>query len=158
MPRAAKKLVAKRSRRVPIRVLESAPEPARPALDETFLEHRPLTSAAVKPKPDTVAKRTPPVFQLPDRPARRGALVWGVGISFMLVLTIWLGVMRFRPQRSGPNSADETIANIGRVLSDFSDQFDQQVNDVKQQLDDAGDPTTPEVKELQKQVFPEFIK
>jgi hypothetical protein len=133
--------------------LEASDEPARAPLSDEILQPQ-RSAGATAAVTDRGRRAVPP----PAQPNHRNVLIWGVGISFILVLTLWLGVMRFRPQRNGPNSADQTIANIGRVLSDFSSQFSQQIDDVQQQLNAAGDTTGPEVRTLQQQVFPEFIK
>jgi hypothetical protein len=99
-----------------------------------------------------------PTFQHSNQPIKRNALVWGVGLSFMLVLTIWISATRLLPKKTGPNSADETLANIGRVLADYTTDVGQQVDTVKQQLEATDDTVSPEVSQLQQQVFPEFYK
>ena len=76
----------------------------------------------------------------------------------MLILTIWIGAMHLLPKKTGPNSADETLTNIGRVLAGYTTEVDQQIDTVKQQLEVVDGTTTPEVLELQQQVFPEFYK
>jgi hypothetical protein len=158
MPRLTKKPVSQRRRSVPVWVEESASESERPPLADEYLETH--QSEIVRPSLRSTIGAEPSrqVFQLPAQPVKRSALIWGVGFSFVLILTVWFGVLRFRPQRSGPNSADETIANIGRVLFGVSDQFNQQVDNAKRQIDTVNDSTTPEVRLLQQQVFPEFTK
>jgi flagellar biosynthesis/type III secretory pathway M-ring protein FliF/YscJ len=156
MPRLSKKTAAKRNRHVPIRVLESTDPERKPLADEILESHQ--TTVTTKPAASINPHRGSSLLQGPNQPIRRGALVWGVGISFMLVLTVWFGAMRLMPHRTGPNSADETLSNIGRVLADFSNDFDLKIDTVNQQLDTTDSETTPQVKELQQQVFPEFYK
>jgi hypothetical protein len=158
MPRLTRKTVSQRNRRVPIRVDGSATEAKRsPQADEYLEAHQPEIAGQSLP-PATNTKLNRQVFQLPVPPVKRSALIWGMGFSFILILTVWFGVLRFRPQPSGPNSADETIANIGRGLSGVSDQFNQQFDNAKRQINTVNDSTTPEVRLLQQQVFPEFTK
>lgn len=80
------------------------------------------------------------------------ALLWGVGVSFGVIVILWLGFLSIGRGSNQNNRADQALTNIGEVLS----QIPRLADDLPGQLIPTNED--PKAAELRQQVFPEFAE
>ncbi|MFA5107328.1 MAG: hypothetical protein WC497_03300 [Patescibacteria group bacterium] len=144
----------KRAQAVTVRIVETRPDikPAEPPAPEIMLAKPTAPEAKKKVRPLASLRPTETVV-------RPKTYAWiGVGVSFAFIVVAWVFFMKYFPSSKGPNQADQTLSNIGKIVGQATADLKGQADKLKNSLPDEPTQQDLEIQELDQTVFPEFYQ